>query len=100
MGGKVGDLIVVESETVGQPIREGEILEVIEGEVGLRYRVRWTDGHETVFTPSGGAARIVPSDAHDGKKAGKAKTAAKAKPAGKAKTAAKSKPAAKATAKR
>lgn len=93
MGGKVGDHIVVESETVGQPTREGEILEVIEGEVGLRYRVRWADGHETVFTPSGGAARIIPSGAHDGKKTGKAKPTGKAKSmaksAGKTKTAAK-----------
>ncbi|MFB3738266.1 MAG: DUF1918 domain-containing protein [Candidatus Velamenicoccus archaeovorus] len=61
MTAKVGDRIVVESETVGQPTREGEILEVIEGEVGVRYRVRWEDGHETVFTPSGGSARIVPT---------------------------------------
>jgi hypothetical protein len=59
MMGKVGDRIVVESESVGQPTREGEILEVIEGEVGLRYRVRWVDGHESMFTPSGGAARII-----------------------------------------
>jgi hypothetical protein len=62
MNAKVGDRIVVESETVGTPTREGEILEVMEGEVGVRYRVRWEDGHETVFTPSGGAARIVPSE--------------------------------------
>ncbi|HZP90355.1 MAG TPA: DUF1918 domain-containing protein [Actinomycetota bacterium] len=60
MTGMVGDRIIVESEAVGQPTREGEILEVIEGEVGLRYRVRWADGHESVFTPSGGSARIVP----------------------------------------
>ncbi len=59
MQGKVGDRIVVESETVGQPTREGEILEVIEGEVGLRYRVRWDDGHESIFTPSGGSARVI-----------------------------------------
>ena len=64
MSGKTGDRIVVESETVGTPAREGEILEVIEGEVGVRYRIRWEDGHESVFTPGGGAARIVPpSDA-------------------------------------
>jgi hypothetical protein len=54
----MGDRIVVESETVGQPAREGEILEVIEGAVGVRYRVRWSDGTETVFSPSGGSARI------------------------------------------
>jgi hypothetical protein len=60
MTAKTGDRIHVESETVGTPTREGEILEVIEGEIGVRYRIRWEDGHETVFTPSGGSARIVP----------------------------------------
>ncbi|HSJ50828.1 MAG TPA: DUF1918 domain-containing protein [Actinomycetota bacterium] len=63
MNAHAGDRIVVESESVGTPTREGEILEVIEGEIGLRYRVRWQDGHESVFTPSGGAARIVPKQA-------------------------------------
>lgn len=60
MSSKIGDRIVVESETVGTPTREGEIVEVIQGEVGVRYRVRWQDGRETVFTPSGGAARVIP----------------------------------------
>jgi hypothetical protein len=60
MNAKVGARIVVESETVGTPTREGEILEVIRGEVGVRYRVRWQDGHETLFTPSGGSARVIP----------------------------------------
>ena len=60
MVAKIGDRIVVESESVGTPTREGEVLEVIEGEVGVRYRVRWQDGRQTVFTPSGGAAKIVP----------------------------------------
>jgi UDP-N-acetylenolpyruvoylglucosamine reductase len=60
MNAKVGDRIVVESESVGTPTREGKVLEVTSGEVGVRYRVRWNDGHETVFTPSGGSARIVP----------------------------------------
>jgi len=59
MTGKVGDRILVESEQVGTPPREGEILEVIEGEVRVRYHVRWSDGHESVFSPIGGAARIV-----------------------------------------
>jgi hypothetical protein len=61
MSGKVGDRIIVESETVGSSPREGEILEVIEGEVGVRYRIRWDDGHESLLTPSGGAAQIVPT---------------------------------------
>jgi hypothetical protein len=61
MSAKVGDRIVVESETVGTPSREGEILEVIEGDVGVRYRIRWEDGHESVLTPGGGAATILPA---------------------------------------
>ncbi|MGH2656603.1 MAG: DUF1918 domain-containing protein [Actinomycetota bacterium] len=61
MSGKVGDRIIVESETVGSAPREGEILEVVEGEIGVRYRIRWEDGHESVFTPSGGAAQIIPA---------------------------------------
>jgi hypothetical protein len=60
MTGKPGDRVIAESERVGQPVREGEILEVLEGAIGVRYRVRWTDGHESVFTPSAGSLRIVP----------------------------------------
>ncbi len=74
MQGNVGDRIVVESETVGTPTREGEILEVMQGEVGFRYRVRWEDGHESVFTPSAGSVQIVPKAA---KKAPAKKPAAK-----------------------
>jgi hypothetical protein len=62
MIGKVGDRIVAESERVGQPTREGEILEVIHGETAVRYRVRWSDGHESLFTPSLGSTRILPAD--------------------------------------
>ncbi|MEW6059300.1 MAG: DUF1918 domain-containing protein [Actinomycetota bacterium] len=85
MTGKVGDRIVVESESVGQPTREGEILEITQGAVGLRYRVRWADGHETVFTPSGGAARIVPGET-PAKTAGKARKTSKARSTARAKT--------------
>jgi hypothetical protein len=61
MTGKIGDRVVLESERVGQPIREGEILEVIQGTTSVRYRVRWADGHESVFTPSVGSAQIIPA---------------------------------------
>ena len=59
MQAKVGDQIVVESETVGTPTRQGEVLEVMQGEVGVRYHVRWEDGHETTFTPSAGSVRVL-----------------------------------------
>ena len=60
MSAKAGDRIEIESETVGTTPREGEILEVIEGAIGIRYRIRWQDGHESVLTPSGGSTRIIP----------------------------------------
>ena len=59
MTGKVGDRIVLESERVGQAVREGEILEIIEASYGTRYRVRWEDGHESTVRPSVGSARII-----------------------------------------
>ena len=60
MNPKAGDRIEIESETVGTPAREGEILEVMQGAISARYRIRWRDGHESVMTPSGGTARIIP----------------------------------------
>lgn len=60
----VGDRIVVESEKVGQPAREGVILEVIEASYGVRYRVRWDDEHESTIRPSAGSARTL----HEGQR--------------------------------
>ena len=57
---KAGDRIAVETERVGQSAREGEVLEVIEGAVSVSYRVRWSDGHESLFTPAAGAVQVMP----------------------------------------
>ena len=57
--GRSGDLIVIDSSHVGSPPREGEVLEVIHGEVSVSYRVRWADGHQTLIAPKSGTARIV-----------------------------------------
>ena len=52
LGGRVGDLVVVEGHRVGQGRRIGEILEVL-GEPGREhYRVRWDADRESVFYPS------------------------------------------------
>ena len=59
MSTKAGDRIIVESEKVGKLPREGEILEVIKSSLGMRYRVRWADGHESTFRPSAGSATII-----------------------------------------
>ncbi len=57
--GRSGDLIVIDSPQVGSPPREGEVLEVIHGDVSVSYRVRWADGHQTLIAPKSGTARIV-----------------------------------------
>ena len=58
MIGKAGERIIVESMHVGGEPRVGEIMEVVPGEAGVHYRVRWSDGHESLFTPQVGSARI------------------------------------------
>jgi hypothetical protein len=50
--GEVGDLVIVEGHRIGEARRIGEILERL-GEAGHEhYRVRWDDGHESVFYPT------------------------------------------------
>jgi hypothetical protein len=57
MKAHVGDRIAVESERVAQPPRRGTVEEVLQEEP-QRLRVRWDDGHETIFVPMSGVARI------------------------------------------
>ena len=59
MSAKRGDLIVIDSSQVGSKPREGEVLEVIQGEVSVSYRVKWADGRQTLIAPGSGIARIV-----------------------------------------
>jgi BRCT domain type II-containing protein len=54
-----GDLIVLDSAQVGSPAREGEVLQIIQGELSLSYRVRWADGRQTLISPMSGTARII-----------------------------------------
>ncbi len=64
--GRVGDRVILESERTGQAAREGTILEVLGVGEGVHYRVRWEDGHESTFFPSGGSITII----HKSTKAG------------------------------
>jgi len=59
--GQVGDRIVMESEHIGQPAREGEIVEVLGSGDGTHYTVRWEDGHKSTFFPTLGSIRIFPA---------------------------------------
>jgi hypothetical protein len=50
--GGVGDVVVIEGRTLHDKSRSGEILEVIgEGE-HTHYRMRWDDGHESIYYPA------------------------------------------------
>jgi hypothetical protein len=52
---RVGDLVIVEGHRIGEARRSGEILEVLGEAEHAHYRVRWDDGHESVFYPSSDA---------------------------------------------
>ena len=55
MQARVGDRIVVESRKVGDPRRSGAVVEVLSGPENDHYRVRWDNGHESIFYPSSDA---------------------------------------------
>ena len=51
---KVGNRIKVEAESTERPPRTGVIEEVV-SEAPPRYRIRWDDGHESIYSPAAGA---------------------------------------------
>lgn len=52
----VGDRIVVEAAVVDHGRRHGEVLEVLNGDADQpHYRVRWSDGSESIYYPGGDA---------------------------------------------
>jgi hypothetical protein len=59
MDAQVGDRIIVESEKVGVPARQGEILRVIPHESHVEFQVRWDNGHVTEIRPIAASYRIV-----------------------------------------
>ncbi len=58
MRARRGDEIVVGTTTLDVPRRRGEVIGQGERE---HYRVRWQDGHESVYFP-GPDARVVSAD--------------------------------------
>jgi chitodextrinase len=49
---KPGDVVVVSGHRVGERERVGEIVEVLGEPDHAHYRVRWDDGHDSIFYPS------------------------------------------------
>ena len=57
MSFQTGDRVIAESESTNKPHRGGVIEEVVRDEPSPRYRIRWDDGRESIYTPSSGALR-------------------------------------------
>ena len=56
---KAGDQVEVETESTERPARRGIIEEVVHGPPSSRYRIKWDDGHESIYTPSAGALSLT-----------------------------------------
>ncbi|MFB9905402.1 DUF1918 domain-containing protein [Allokutzneria oryzae] len=58
MKAQVGDWIIVEGNRLGEPRREGEVVEVPHADGSPPYRVRWTDSDRTTLVFPGPDARV------------------------------------------
>ena len=52
-----GDRVLVEAESTEHAPRRGVVEEVVRDDPHPRYRIRWSDGHESIYTPADGALR-------------------------------------------
>lgn len=68
MRARRGDRIVLAGEQVGQPVRDGEIIEVRGADGAPPYVVRWSDGREATFFP--GPDAVVQPGGDDGRAEG------------------------------
>jgi Domain of unknown function (DUF1918) len=60
---EAGDRVRVESESTERAPRTGVVEEVIAAGHSPRYRIRWDDGHESIYTPAAGAVgRAEPTE--------------------------------------
>jgi hypothetical protein len=57
MAFEIGKRVVAESESTNRRPRAGVVEEVLRGDPSARYRIRWDDGHESIYTPASGALR-------------------------------------------
>jgi hypothetical protein len=57
MAFEVGTRVVAESESIDRRPRRGVVEEVLRGDSSPRYRIRWDDRHESIYTPASGALR-------------------------------------------
>ena len=63
---EVGKIVEAESESTDRRPRSGVVEEVLRGDPSPRYRIRWDDGHESIYTPASGALRAGPARKRSG----------------------------------
>jgi hypothetical protein len=56
----IGTNVVAQSQSTTRGPRPGVIEEVLRGDPSPRYRVRWEDGRETIYTPASGTLQVQP----------------------------------------
>jgi uncharacterized protein DUF1918 len=56
-----GDRVILEAESTERAPRHGVVAEVVRGDPHPRYRIRWDDGHESIYTPAAGALMPEPA---------------------------------------
>jgi hypothetical protein len=60
MAFEVGTLVVTQAGSTTRGPRTGVIEEVLRGDPSPRYRIKWDDGHESVYTPASGTLQAQP----------------------------------------
>ena len=58
-----GDCVLAEAESTDRTPRRGVVEEVVRDDPHPRYRIRWNDGHESIYTPAAGALKADESAA-------------------------------------
>ena len=56
----IGTSVVAQSQSTTRGPHAGVIEEVLRGDPSPRYRVRWDDGHESIYTPASGTLQAQP----------------------------------------
>jgi len=63
MQAHIGDVLIIEANSVGTPARRGTIMEVRSSDGSPPYLVRWEDGHEALTFPGPDAHLLRPEGA-------------------------------------
>jgi len=59
---QVGDNVEEQARSTARRTRRGVIEGVVHGDSSPRYRIRWDDGHESMYTLAGGGLGRLPAD--------------------------------------